>query len=229
MSLTYGSQAGIVLSMCDRTGVMVEPWLEAGYECWIVDQQHPAGVHRDGLLVRVGADLTRWLPPRVEYRIVFGFPPCTHLAVSGARWFQDKGLPGLAAAIEVVEAVRDRCEWSGAPWMIENPVGTLSTYWRKPDHRFDPCDFGGWVDGDAYTKKTCLWTGNGFRFPPLRRVEPVLGSYMHTLPPSDDRGDLRSVTPRGFARAVFEANEHPVELDEPDLTVGRLFPAEAAS
>lgn len=199
--------SGLVLSMCDRTGVMVEPWLAAGYECWLVDMQHPAGVHRDGRLVRVGGDVTKWLPPRADYRIVFGFPPCTNLAVSGSRWFVDKGLAGLADAIAVVEAVRDRCEWSGAPWMIENPVGTLSTYWRKPDHAFDPCDFGGWVDGDAYTKRTHLWTGGGFVFPPVRPVEPVQGSLMHRLPPSPERADLRSVTPAGFAAAVFAANE----------------------
>lgn len=205
---------GIVLSMCDRTGVMVQPWLDAGYECWIVDMQHPEGMHRDGRLVRVGCDVTQWLPPLAEYRIAFGFPPCTNLANSGARWFKDKGLAGLASGLAVVEAVADRCEWTGAPWMLENPMGTLSTYWRKPDHAFDPCDFGGWVDGggDAYTKRTCLWTGGGFVMPPPRPVEPVLGSYMHRLPPTADRGDLRSVTPAGFARAVFEANENGVEL-----------------
>jgi hypothetical protein len=198
---------GIVLSMCDRTGVMVEPWLEAGYECWIIDTQHEPGEHRDGRLVRVGADVTTWLPPRTKYRITFGFPPCTHLAVSGARWFKDKGLAGLIDGLRVVEAVRERCEWTGAPWMIENPVGTLSTYWRKPDHAFDPCDFGGWVEGDAYTKRTHLWTGGGFIMPAQRPVAPELGSLMHHLPPSDDRGDLRSVTPSGFAMAVFAANE----------------------
>jgi hypothetical protein len=215
---------GIVLSMCDRTGVMVQPWLDVGYECWIVDMQHGPGVHRDGRLVRVGGDVTRWLPPRCEYRIVFGFPPCTNLATSGARWFRDKGLAGLADGLAVVEAVADRCEWSGAPWMLENPNGTLSTYWRQPDHRFDPCDFGGWVDGDAYRKRTCLWTGGGFVMPPHRPVEPLLGSLMHTLPPSPDRGDLRSVTPAGFARAVFEANENGVTAE-----VDGLFAPERAS
>jgi hypothetical protein len=50
--------------MCDRTGAMVAPWLDAGYECWVVDTQHPAGAHRDGNLVRVGADVRTWLPRR---------------------------------------------------------------------------------------------------------------------------------------------------------------------
>lgn len=149
----------IVLSLCDVTTNMVQPWLEAGYECWCVDLQHPSGITKDGNLVLVGGDILEWLPPRRDYAIVFAFPPCTNLAVSGARWFTDKGLAGLSSAISLVEKCRDICEWSGAPYMIENPVGTLSTYWRKPDHSFDPCDYGGWEPGDNYTKKTCLWTG----------------------------------------------------------------------
>ena len=49
-----------ILSLCDRTGNMVRPWLEAGHECWIVDIQHEPGIHRDGNLVQVGVDLNRW-------------------------------------------------------------------------------------------------------------------------------------------------------------------------
>jgi hypothetical protein len=73
-----------------------------------------------------------WLPPPRRYAIVFAFPPCTHFAVSGARWFQEKGMNGLTEALEVVEACRSICEWSEAPWMFENPVSTLSSYWRRP-------------------------------------------------------------------------------------------------
>ena len=199
----------IVLSLCDRTGVMVRPWLAAGYECWIVDQQHSDGVVRDGNLVRVGADVSTWLPPRGDYRIAFAFPPCTHLAVSGARWYKDKGLAALVDALRLVEACRERLEWTGAPWMLENPVGTLSTYWREPDHSFDPFEFGGYLPdgGDGYTKRTCIWHSADFQWPQRRPVEPVEGSRMHRLPPSAERANLRSVTPEGFARAVFVANE----------------------
>jgi hypothetical protein len=197
----------IVLSLCDRTGHMVEPWLEAGHECWTVDTQHEPGEHREGNLVRVGADVTTWLPPLAEYRIVFAFPPCTDLAVSGARWFRQKGLTGLISALGTVEACRRICEWSRAPWMLENPVSTLSTYWRPPDFQFDPTDFAGLMEQDAYTKRTCLWTGGGFVLPRKRWAEPVQGSRMHRLGPSPERSDLRSETPRGFARAVFEAQQ----------------------
>ncbi len=189
---------------------MVRPWLEAGYECWVVDLQHPRGVERDGNLVRVGADVSSWLPPRIEYRIAFAFPPCTHLAVSGARWFRDKGLPALVESLTLVEACRERLEWTGAPWMLENPVGTLSTYWREPDHTFDPYQFGGYLPdgGDAYMKRTCIWNSVDFQWPTPRPVDPVEGSRMHLLPPSAERADLRAMTPEGFARAVFEANEN---------------------
>lgn len=146
----------IVLSLCDRTTNMVKPWLDAGYECWCVDTRHEPGETRDGNLVLVGADVLDWIPPRRDYAIAFAFPPCTHLASSGARWFASKGLSALASAVQLVDRCRRICEWTGAPWMLENPVGTLSTYWRKPDHLFDPCDYG-----DPWTKKTCLWTGGG--------------------------------------------------------------------
>jgi len=100
----------IVLSLCDRTGNMVRPWLDAGHECWIVDLQHPDGEHRDGNLVRVGADVLTWLPPRRDFLFVAAFPPCTDLAVSGARWYRDKGLGALARAAELVDRCRQVCE-----------------------------------------------------------------------------------------------------------------------
>ncbi len=201
---------GIVLSLCDRTGNMVRPWIDAGYEAITVDLQEaepqPARHH-------FVSDIRHWRYP-LRFQppsIIFAFPPCTHFAVSGARWFKDKGLPALIDGLTMVDACRVICEGSDAPWMLENPVGTLATYWRDPDHAFDPCDYG-----DPYTKKTNLWTGNGFVMPPKvssgdmfsepTRVEPTLGSMIHVMPPSSDRGDKRSVTPMGFARAVFASN-----------------------
>lgn len=203
---------GTVLSLCDRTGRMVIPWLEAGYDAITVDVQEAANPHPRR--THVVADVREYVPPRNPVA-VFAFPPCTHFAVSGARWFREKGLDVLIEALGIVNACRKVCEGSGAPWMLENPVGTLSTiteaYWMAPSHSFDPCDYG-----DPYTKKTLLWTGGGFVMPPVVKpgdmfdrptwVEPTEGSKMHLLPPSADRGDLRSETPMGFARAVFQAN-----------------------
>jgi hypothetical protein len=198
----------IIVSLFDFSGIMVAPWAEAGFLCYCVDLQHPHGERREGNIIWVGADVCEWLPPRAPIKMLFAFPPCTHVAVSGARWFEDKGLGSLIQALQLFEATIRLAEWTGAPYMIENPVSTISTYWRKPDCTFDPCDYGGYLKpvGDAYTKKTCLWTGNGFVMPKPKRVVASEGSKMHRLPHSEDRSKLRSETPRGFARAVFKAN-----------------------
>ena len=119
-------------------------------------------------------------------------------------------------ALQIVEACREICEASGVPWMIENPVGSLATYWRDPDHKFHPVHYSGYApepEADQYTKKTCLWTGGGFIMPDRKPGEPTLGSMMHRLPPSDDRADIRSATPLGFAYAVFEANRHKIKAE----------------
>lgn len=199
----------IVLSLCDLSGVMVQPWKEAGYECWIVDLQHPVPPQRDGLLLRVGADVRTWaLPPR-PILIAFAFPPCTHLAVSGARWFRQKGLRALAEAIDIFGACVNLCEATGAPWFVENPVSVISSHYRKPDHTFDPCDYG-----DPWTKKTCLWTGRGFVMPPKQRVEPTEIGRIHRMPPSSTRSQRRSETPPGFAQATYLANRPDSEATE---------------
>ena len=198
----------LVVSLCDLTGNMVRPWAEAGYECQCIDLQH--SIRRDRIeQVGAGRIVYRWgdvraiTPSNIGERpvIIFAFPPCTHLAVSGARDFHRKGLRLLIDALELVESCRKLCEWYGCPWMLENPVSRLSTCWRKPDHTFDPSDYG-----DPYTKKTCLWTGGGFVMPPKHPVAAREGSKMHLMPPSSDRANLRSATPMGFARAVFAAN-----------------------
>jgi hypothetical protein len=198
----------IVVSLFDYTGIMVAPWSAAGFVCYCVDSQHPEGEHREGNIIRVGADVREWLPPYGPVKILFAFPPCTHVAVSGARWFQDKGLGSLVQSLQLFDAAVKLAEWTRAPYLLENPVSTISTYWRKPDYIFDPCDYGGYLDpiGDGYTKRTCLWIGNGFVMPKRRRVFPREGSRMHRLPSCKERAELRSVTPRGFAKAVFEAN-----------------------
>jgi hypothetical protein len=201
-------EPGLVISLFDYTGEMVAPWAKAGYRCYCVDLQHPPGETCFGNVTLVGADVREWLPPFGPVRILFAFPPCTHVAASGARWFKDKGLGSLIEALQLFESALRLAEWTGAPYMIENPVSTVSTYWREPDHTFDPCDYGGYLNppGDFYTKKTCLWTGNGFVMPEPRRVHPKEGSRMHRLSPNTERANARSATPRGFAQAVFQSN-----------------------
>lgn len=191
--------------LCSKTPIMAEPWAAAGVECWCVDTQHSIRRPMEvGKINFVWGDARSWVPPEgLKILFVAAFPPCTHVAVSGARDFETKGGNMLRDALEVFESCRMVAAWSGAPYMVENPVGVLSSipHIGKPDHYFDPCDYG-----DPWTKKTCLWTGNGFRMPTKRRVEPVEGSKMHLMAPGDERADLRSETPPGFANAVFWAN-----------------------
>lgn len=199
----------VILSLCDYTTTTVKPWADAGYLCYAVDTQHPPGETRDGNVIRVGADLSTWLPPRGDIAFVAAFPPCTSLAVSGARWFKDKGLTALAGGIGLVARCEEIAEWTGAPYFIENPVSTLSTYWRKPDQMLDPFEFGGYEGGhdDGYTKKTCLWTGGGFVMPEPRPIQLAIDhDRIHKAPPGPERANFRSATPKGFAQAVFEAN-----------------------
>lgn len=189
------------LFLFNLTDTMAKPWADAGVTCWCVDRQHPKGEHREGNIVRVGADIHRWTPPLKKYVFGFAFPPCTDVAVSGARWFKGKGLYALADSIALFARAAEIMEALDAPYGIENPVSTISSYWRKPDHTFHPNDYG-----DPYLKKTCLWTGGGFVMPPKNPVAATLGSKMHLLPPSSERANLRSETPPGFALAVKEAN-----------------------
>jgi hypothetical protein len=136
--------------------------------------------------------------------LMIAHPPCTHLAVSGARWW---GTPEKAAgqqqALDFVLAL-----WN-APIQrvaIENPIGALSTRWRKPDQIVQP-----WWFGDEATKTTCLWLRG---LPPLVADRVVGKGTRHTtksgrslptwynLPPSKDRWKKRSTTFPGFARAM---------------------------
>lgn len=202
----------VMLSLCDLTTVTAQPWADAGYLCYCIDLQHPAGeTEVSENIITVGTDIMEWVPPfGNEVVFVASFPPCTDVAVSGARWFKQKGLTGLIQALRLVDRCRRIAEASGAPWFLENPVSTISSYWRKPDHTFDPYEYGGYKGGndDAYTKKTCLWTGNDFVMPGKKPIEldPDTHDRIHKMPPGPERANLRSQTPKGFAQAVFEAN-----------------------
>lgn len=199
----------LIVSLCDLTGTMGRPWAERGAHVICVDLQHPIRSDRVERFPGGGVMTYQWGDVRSltlgsfsrRPAAVFAFPPCTDLAVSGARDFARKGLRRLIDALELVEACRLFAENADCLWMLENPVGRLSTLWRRPDHTFDPCDYG-----DPYTKKTCLWTGGGFVMPEKQRVDPTEGSLIIRMPPSADRANLRSATPPGFARAVCEAN-----------------------
>lgn len=186
---------GRVLSLFDRTGAWAEPYRQAGDVVACVDLSRG----EDARLVKYTAEAPD---------VLLAAPPCTHLSGSGARWWSEKGEKPLLESLALVDAVlRLVVLHRPGVWAIENPVGRLSAYLGPPRWSFDPHEFAGWSDepdAEAYTKRTCLW--GSFRIPTARPVPPVLGSLMHRTAPGRDRGDIRSVTPQGFARAFAAAN-----------------------
>lgn len=126
--------------------------------------------------------------------LMVAFPPCTHLASNGARWFANKQR-------EQEEAVYFFMSLANAPIeriAIENPVGIMSTRWRKPDQIIQP-----WQFGHPETKATCLWLKN---LPPLKPTQIVDGrqARVHREPPHPDRWKRRSRTYQGIADAMAE-------------------------
>lgn len=203
-----------IISLCDYTGIMVKPWVDAGYKAVLVDPQHES--HSiSGRIERIPLTLNEAMPRIGEiirtHQVCFvaGFPPCTDVAVSGSRWFsakaeQDKFFQAKSAL--VAEQCRVIGQISGCPWFFENPVSVFSSIFGKPNFSFNPCDYTGYCTDDNYTKKTCLWSGGGFELPASFRDES-LGSpddRIHKAAPGPDRANFRSATPRGFAQAVFE-------------------------
>jgi len=206
-----------VISLCDLTGHMVQPWLEAGYDVVLVDPQHGTSswvgrVEKIAETVEGAMPRLAEIMARRHVAAVFAFPPCTDMAVSGARWFADKRAADpmfQAKAVAVAEQCRTIGRLSGAPWFVENPVSVLSRVFGKPQHIFNPCDYTALEPGDNYTKRTCLWTGGGFVMPAPQR-DLTLGppdDRIHKAPPGPDRENFRSATPLGFARAAFQANQ----------------------
>ena len=207
-----------VLSLADLTGNFVQPWIEAGYAAILVDPQHIISRWEGGVYKFAGtvedfladADMTETVRSG-DLALVAGWPPCTQLAGSGARWWKDKRAADFmfqAKAVAVAEQCRTIGRLSGAPWFVENPVGSLSRVFGKPSHTFHPYEFTGFEPADNYKKKTCLWAGGGFVMPEPQR-DPSLGApddRIHKAPPGPDRENFRSATPLGFARAVFHAN-----------------------
>lgn len=161
-----------------------------------------------------------------ECAFVFGFPECTDLAVSGAAHFARKHANNpffQDEAMVLVKLVKLVGEEYQCPWGLENPISVISSLWRKPDHLFHPYEYGGYLPEDdvhpnypdyikprdAYQKKTCIWAGGGFVMPNKKEVyvKPEYSDQYKKLGGKSLRTkNIRSATPRGFAKAVFEAN-----------------------
>lgn len=212
---------GTVLSLFDFSGVMVKPWRDDGYTTLQVDWKHPDGVHilHDGAVVWGSDVLDIWkelffIQPTPK--IIFSFPPCTDLASSGARWWARKRQENpdfQEEAMKLVYLARTFGKFHNIPWMVENPIGKVSTLWRKSDYIFHPWQYSGYESGDTYNKRTCLWVGNGFVMPKENVHKNVLSGEteiddrIHRAPESSHRYRRRNTTPAGFAHAVWLANK----------------------
>lgn len=216
-----------VISLCDYTGAFVAPW-GATHKCYIFDVQHDELREvRKNIFTVPGKieDNSALIERLIEEGIAFasGFPPCTDLAVSGAAHFEAKRKANpqfQEEAMALFLLCYRICESTGAPFIIENPVSVASSMFRKPDYYFHPWEYGAYLPygdtnpisdlippRDAYPKKTCLWTGNGFEMPERNPVEPPKGySPQHKKlgGKSLKTKNIRSATPRGFAQAVYE-------------------------
>lgn len=178
--------------------------------------------------------------------VVFGmaFPVCTDLAVSGAPHFKAKAKRDPEFQTKAASYAMMCSQFFnelGVPYFIENPVSVLSTLWRKPNYTFHPYEYGKYIADseaehplwpdyiaakDAYPKKTCLWTGNGFTMPWTDPVEPEQGHSRQHLKlggKSVKTKNIRSATPRGFARAVYEFNSGDGSSDSKELTMENVL------
>ncbi len=174
-----------VLIACEFSGVVRDAFTEKGHQAVSCDllPTDKAGEHYQGDVRDILND---------GWDLMIGHPPCTHLAVSGARWFKDK-------KEEQKYAIKFFMSLVNAPinkLAIENPISIMSTRYRKPDQIIQP-----WQFGHGETKATCFWLKN---LPKLKPTKIVKGreARVHKLPPSKDRWKLRSITYQGIANAM---------------------------
>lgn len=176
-----------VLIACEYSGRVRDAFLAAGHEamsCDLLWTDSP-GPHYQGDvfdIIDAGWDL------------MIAHPPCTHLAVSGARHFAAKQASGVQQ--EALKFVQRLMDAPIARIAIENPVSIISSRIRKPDQIIQP-----WQFGHGETKATCLWLKNLPKLTPTNIVDGR-SDRIHKMPPSKDRWKLRSTTYHGIADAM---------------------------
>lgn len=176
-----------VLVACEFSGAVRDAFIAKGHDALSVDllPSETPGPHIQGDVFTVLAQ---------PWDLVIAFPPCTHLCSSGARWWKEKAWV-QNEAIGFVQAL-----WAcQAPKMaVENPVGVLSTVWRKPDQIIQP-----WQFGHGEVKTTCLWTRGLPKLVPTDIVDGRVSRIL-ALSPSPGRAKERSRTYAGIAAAMAE-------------------------
>jgi len=178
-----------VLVACEESQAVTIEMRKRGVEAYSCDVLPCSGSHPEWHLQEDAVLLLK-----EEWHMVVAFPPCTHLASSGARWFKEKRADGRQQdGIDFFMAFANtRCEKVA----IENPIGIMSTVWRKPDQIIHP-----WQFGHGETKATCLWLKG---LPPLAPTNIVAGRIQRVwrMPDSKYRASRRSKTYLGIAQAM---------------------------
>lgn len=210
---------------------MLEPWAEAGFDCYAIDIRNENGTDEKGIKY-IQMDLRLPQKPftfikRLNPIFICGFPPCDDLARIGGKYYAPKEQRDpevFKKALDLFHVTRRIAEKYDIPWFTENPIGKVSAMWQRPTYYFHPYEYGGYLPEDdvhpfwpkyipgrdAYSKRTCLWAGNDFVMPERSPVAYHEGKdspqYRLLGSRSSNTKIIRSATPRGFARAVFEAN-----------------------
>jgi len=176
-----------VLIACEFSGIVRDAFIKRGHDamsCDLLPTESP-GQHYQGDVFDIMGN---------GWDLMIAHPPCTHLAVSGARWFRDKYIE-QAAALEFVRLLMS----ADIPRIaIENPISIISSRIRKPDQIIQP-----WQFGHGETKATCLWLKG---LPKLKPTNIVSGrvARVHRMSPSKNRWKERSRTYQGIANAMAE-------------------------
>ena len=178
-----------VLVACEYSGAVRDAFRAMGHDavsCDLLPTDVP-GPHHQGSVLDIIND---------GWDMMIGFPPCTHLAVSGARWFAAKRADGRQQ--QAIDFFMELANADIPKIAIENPVCIMSTQWRKPDQIIQP-----WQFGHGETKATCLWLKG---LPQLTPTNIVDGREQRIwkLPPSEDRWKIRSKTFDGIAQAMAQ-------------------------
>ena len=178
-----------VLVACEFSGVVRRAFRERGHEAWSCDllpSEDDSPHHYQANVLPILRN--------EMWDLMIAHPPCTHLAVSGARWFNEK----LAEQQKALNFVW-RLWLADIPRIaVENPVSIISSHIRKPDQIIQP-----WQFGHGETKATCLWLKG---LPKLKPTEIVEGraARVHREPPGPDRWKNRSRTFEGIAAAMAD-------------------------
>ncbi len=189
-----------VLVACEFSGVVRDAFIEKGHNAWSCDLLAGEGKYKQ---YHNRYDVLYCINNSFAWDLMIAFPPCTHLAVSGARWFKNKKYEQRCAInffLKLVNAPIPKIA-------IENPVGIMNTWYRKPDQIIQPFQFG-----HPESKRTCLWLKNLPRLVPTNVLPlPKQGYWNNQTPsgqnklgPSEKRAQIRGITYKGIAEAMAE-------------------------